>query len=143
MYFQTLTNCVSVKTVPFELEITYSDSDFSLASLRQATRHLGIGTSRFAAGVFKSVLTTGSPPSTCHARLTEMYGVFSSRNTQSHFNPRISSLRNPAYKPILRKHTVVAHECYPAKWQSVHPSKLRAVSQAFLLLRKSFWMDSL
>ena len=37
------------------------------------------GTSRFAAGVFNSVLTTGSPPSTCHARLTEMYGVFSSR----------------------------------------------------------------
>ena len=36
MYFQTLTNCASVKTVPFELEITYSDSDFSLASLRQA-----------------------------------------------------------------------------------------------------------
>jgi len=26
-----------------------------------------------------------------------------------------------------RKHTVEAHECYPAKWQSVHPSKLRAV----------------
>ena len=80
MYFQTLTNCVSVKTVPFEFEITYSDSDFSLSSLRQATRHFGIGTSRFAAGVFNSVLTTGSPPSTCHARLTEMYGVFSSRH---------------------------------------------------------------
>ena len=49
------------------------------------------------------MLTTGAPPSTCHARLTEMYGVFSSRNTQSHFNPRISSLRNPAYKPIITK----------------------------------------
>ena len=43
----------------------------------------------------------------------------------------------------LRKHTVEAHEYYPAKWQSVHPSKLRAVSQAFRLLHKSFWMDFL
>ena len=48
-----------------------SDMEFSFVSLRQSTKHFGIGISLFAAGVFSTVEITGLLCSVRHARLTD------------------------------------------------------------------------
>ena len=80
---------------------TYSEVATSFASRRHSVRTEGSGMSRLADFVFRSDEITGRLCSECHALCTERYGASASRNTQSHFNAKISSRRKPAYRPII------------------------------------------
>ena len=71
--------------------ITKSDLELAFTSCRQFTRHFGIGISRFAALDFRTVEISAFPCGVRHARRTEIWGVGSSRKTQSHCRARIRS----------------------------------------------------
>ncbi len=50
---------------------------------------------------FQFIRMTGRLLSVCHALRTVRYGVSVSKYTESHCRARISSLRNPAYRPSI------------------------------------------
>ena len=101
IYCHTRLNCVYDSGSPSRLATTYSEVATSFASRRHSVRTEGSGMSRLADFVFRSDEITGRLCSECHALCTERYGASASRNTQSHFNAKISSRHKPAYRPII------------------------------------------
>ena len=139
MYFQTLTNCVSVETVPSNLEITYSDSWFSLFARDRLPGILERNISFCCRCLLIACWLPAHRQPHSHARLTtgkctaffiQEYAVPFKSGSLLYAIPRTNRIITKTYGGSSRM--------LSSKWQSVHPSKPLAVSLAFRLLRKSF-----
>ena len=91
--------------------------EFSFASLRQSTKHFGIGISLFAAGVFNTVETTGLLCSVRHARLTDRYGAVSYTHLPAGSGLYMSILYHPQKR--LSQSRLLTASAASAVWEAV------------------------